>query len=320
MIGEYLFNDSLLSMSHLLTGVILWLLASVAVMTPFRCYADDAVIIAVNEDILPDYLHFLNQRDPLAVHEYKGEGARRDVIELVLLMQAVRLGGYRHPITLQAEQSYLRTLRDIGEGHFITSAGLVWQSDIAMMTNAYFTSRPLIKEGEFVVGFYTTLKNQKALQANSLSKLAELDVVTSSQWKNDVRALKELGLTHITYSPNWINMARMIEAGRADITLAPFQTAPGMSIKVGNITLYPIKGIKLSLPGSRHWPISRKHPEGKAFYEALERGLTELESKGTIQKAYRECGVFHPDVADWKLLNAEKQTNTLLEKITFAKK
>ena len=291
-------------MPHLRIGVIFWLLASMAIITPLGSHADETVIIAVNEDILPDYLHFLNQRDPLTIHEYKGEGARRDVIELVLLMQAVRLGGYRHSITLQAEQNYLRTLRGIGEGRFITSAGLAWQTDIEIMDDAYFTSRLLIKDGEFVVGVYTTLKNQKALQANNLAKLAELNVVTSSQWNNDVRTLKALGLTHVTYSPNWINMARMIEAGRADITLAPFQTGPDMGIKVGDVMLYPIKGIKVAFSGSRHWPVSRKHPEGKAFYEALERGLTELERKGTIQKAYHDCGAFHPDVAQWTLLNA----------------
>lgn len=96
----------------------------------------------------------------------------------------------------------------------------------------------------------------------------------------------------------------MIEAGRADITLAPFQSTPDMSIKVGATMLYPIIGIKIAFAGSRHWPVSRKHPEGKAFYEALERGLTELESKGTIQQAYRECGVFHPEVEHWALLKA----------------
>lgn len=298
-------------MLHPLTRLTFWLLASLALLTPLQLHADEPVVIAVNEDILPDYQHFLNQRDLLSIQNYQGEGARRDVIELVLLMQAVRLGGYQGEIRLQAEQSYLRTLRDIGEGRFVTSAGLAWLSDIET-TDAYYISRALIKEGEFVVGFYTTLKNEQALQADSLAKLIPLKVVTNSQWKNDVRTLKTLGLNQITYSPNWVNMARMIDAGRADITLAPFQTTPDMSIQVGNVKLFPIKNIKVALAGSRHWPISRKHPQGEVFYQALERGLNELEAKGRIQKAYRDCGAFHPDVAQWELLTPTAETASVI--------
>jgi len=117
-----------------------------------------------------------------------------------------------------------------------------------------------------------------------------------------VQTLKELGFKHITYSPNWVNMVRMIEADRADITLAPFQTTPDMSIPVNDVTLYPVKNVKVAISGSRHWPVSRKHPLGAAFYQALERGLAELEAKGVIQQAYRECGFFHPDVTQWTLL------------------
>lgn len=282
---------------------MLCLLSSAWAIAPAYSFADDAVVIAVNEDILPDYQRFLHRRDPKDIHQYSGEGARRDVIELVLLMQAVRLGGFTLPIELRAEQSYLRTLRDIAEGRFITSAGLAWKADIDMMQQAYLTTRPLIKQGEFVVGLYTTLKNQKALSSLTPVTMTELNVVTNSQWKSDVQTLEDLGFKHITYSPNWVNMARMIEAGRADITLAPFQASANMSILVGDVSLYPLKGIKVAISGSRHWPISRKHPQGDAFYQALERGIIQMETKGIIQKAYRECGFFHPDVAQWTLLN-----------------
>jgi hypothetical protein len=264
--------------------------------------ADVPVVIAVNEDILPDYQRFLDQRDPLSIHDYSGPYARRDVIELLLLNQAVRLGGFTQPIELRAEQSYLRTLRDIGEGRFITSAGLAWRSDIEMMADAFYISRPLIKQGEFVVGLYTSANNQTALAANTLAKLKELSFVTSAQWKSDVTTLKELGITHITYSPNWVNMARMIEAGRADLTLAPFQTTPDLAIKVGDVKLFPVRGVKIAFAGSRHWPISRKHPQGEAFFKALERGLALLDQQGMIQKAYSDCGFFNADVAQWTLL------------------
>jgi hypothetical protein len=298
-------------MSPLRLGLMLYLLSGLcclAAFVPTCSFADDAVVIAVNEDILPDYLRFLQGRDPKDVHLYSGPGARRDVIELVLLMQAVRLGGFTAPIELRSEQSYLRTLRDIAEGRFITSAGLAWKVDIDAMPQAYLTSRPLIKQGEFVVGLYTTHQKQKTLSNLTPSAITALNIVTNSQWKSDVQTLKDLGFEHITYSPNWVNIARMSDVGRADITLAPFQTTANMVITVGDLSLYPLIGVKVAISGSRHWPISRKHPQGDAFYQALERGITQLENNGIIQQAYRECGFFHPDVVQWKLLNSTLST------------
>lgn len=283
-------------------GFALWLAISLCASAALPCRASDATVIAVNEDILPDYLRFIHERNLQEIHDYTGEGSRRDVIELVLLMQAVQLGGFKEPIELRAEQSYLRTLRDIADGRFITSAGLAWKADINQIQDAYFTSPPLIQEGKFVVGLYTTAKNQKTFEKIPTSKIQELKVVTSSQWKSDVQTLQNLGFKYIAYSPNWVNMARMIEANRADLTLAPFQSSPHMAISVGGITLYPLKGVKVAIAGSRHWPISRKHPQGNAFYQALVRGLAQLEAKGTIQRAYRECGFFHPEVNNWVLL------------------
>lgn len=278
---------------------LLILLALVGATCTSLCRAADPVIIAIPQDILPDYHTFVHGRELMSISNYSGPGARRDVIELVLLQQALQLGNYATPIELHSEQSYLRIMRAIAEGHFITSAGLAWKADIDATPGAFYSSRAVIKEGEFAVGIYTTPHNRKALAARSQADISQLSAVTSSQWKNDVHTLYSLGISHIIYSPNWVNMARMIDADRVDITLAPFQQTRNMTLVVDDIILVPITGIKVVLNGSRHWPISRKHPQGQAFYEALERGLAQLESRGVIQKAYRECGFFHPEIADW---------------------
>lgn len=268
--------------------------------------ASEAVVLAVNEDIPKDYQRFLAGRDPMDVQHYSGEGARRDIIELTLLMQALRLGGFTKPVELRIEPSYLRILRGIADGHFISSGALMWKADIDELRPALVASRPLLKEGEFVVGIYTTQKNLAAFNDREPNQLRELKVVTNAQWKSDVRTLKDLSFQKITYAPNWINIVRMIEANRADITLAPFQASDNMMITVGDIKLYPLQDLKVAISGSRHWAISQKHPNGHTFYEALERGLSRLEATGTIQRAYRECGFFHPGVARWKLLQHQQ--------------
>lgn len=266
------------------------------------CFADDAVIIAVNDDIPRDYQRFLHGRNPVDVQSFNTDGARRDIVELTLLMQALRLGGFTKPVELRVEPSYLRLLRGVADGRFISSGALMWKVDINELQPALQASRALINDGEFIVGVYTTQKNLARVSSLAPGKIKDLNVVTNSQWKSDVQTLKNLGFTRITYSPNWINMARMIEAGRADITLAPFQISNQMAIAVDDVSLYPLKGIKVVISGSRHWPVSRKHPDGDAYYQALERGLTILEAKGTITRAYRECGFFHPEIAQWTLL------------------
>lgn len=298
MIGEYLFSQTSPLMSRSAHLFIIGCLLFFSV----GAHANETVILAVNEDIPRDYQRFLAGRDPLDVKHYSGDGARRDIIELTLLMQALRLGGFTKPVELQIEPSYLRILRGVADGRFISSGALMWKSDIDELRTVLEASRPLLKEGEFVVGIYTTLKNHAVFNKLEFKRLKELNVVTNAQWKSDVRTLKDLGFNRITFAPNWMNMVRMIEAGRAQITLAPFQASDNMITAVGDLKLYPLQGVKIAISGSRHWPISQKHPDGHAFYEALERGLAQLEATGTIQRAYRECGFFHPEVKSWKLL------------------
>ncbi len=293
----------LLTRHRQLTGFMCLLLLSICWLNASYSHADEPIVVEVDADILPDYFSFVNNRNLLSIKHYDGQSARRDVVELVLLQQAVLIGGFKHPLELHAGRSYLRILRDIADGSAITSAGLAWKEDIAPLSKELLMSRPIVHSGEFVVGVYTSPHNQKALAANDLPALSKLRVVTSSQWTADIHILNQLGFSQIIYSPNWVNMIRMIDAGRADITLAPFQKTQGMVTEVNGIKLVPITGIKIAFAGSRHWPVSRKHQQGQAFYDALERGLNYMEAHRIIQQAYYECGFFHPDVANWTVLN-----------------
>lgn len=63
--------------------------------------------IAVLPDIHNDYQRFLADRDVKTVTYYGGAYARRDVIELVLMLQALSLGGFSHPIQFVDEENYV---------------------------------------------------------------------------------------------------------------------------------------------------------------------------------------------------------------------
>lgn len=287
---------------HWLSAVVVMLI----MVIPQAGIADQTIVAAVDEDIIADYQLFVGERDPLLINYFGGPGARRDVIEIVLLQQALALGGFKENVTLRPENSYLRILKLVADGHVALSGALMWREDIKPYTTHLFKTKAVVKEGEFIAGLYTRADNQRALQADTIEKIRELSAASNNHWNADVKTLTELGIRKIQFSTYWVQIVRMVVAKRADVTLAPFQVNPDMKVMVDGLELVPIPGIKVALPGSRHWPISKTHPRGEEIFTALARGIEELEKKNIIQRAYEECGFFHPEVKDWKLLNPSR--------------
>jgi len=283
-----------------------WLLVAVILLvtaTPNTVLASNTIVAAVDEDIIADYQLFVGERDPLLINYFGGPGARRDVIEIVLLQQALDLGGFKGKVTLHPENSYLRILKLVTDGQVALSGALMWREDIKPFTAHLFKTKAVVKEGEFIAGLYTRADNQRALQANTLEKVQHLSAASNSHWNADVKTLTALGVRKVQFSTYWVQIARMVAAKRADFTLAPFQVNPEMKVIIGNLELVPIPGIKVALPGSRHWPVSKKHPQGEEIFNALVKGIEILEQRKIIQRAYEECGFFHPQVKTWVLLN-----------------
>ncbi len=279
-----------------------WLLFAI----PAMLWADDSELAPVGllTDIKHDYLLFLANRAPEEITFFGGPHARRDVAELILLQQALALGGFKRKITFINEDNYFRSIRNVAEGKTLSISGTIWLQDLNQVKDRVFISPAVVRDGEFIVGLYTSPNNQRALGSHTLAELAQLRAVSSRQWKPDLRALQTLGFHQIMHTSNWINMARMLNVGRVDVTLAPFSTSSDLHIQVDGIKLVPVPGVKVIIAGSRHWPISQKHPYGIEFHQALTKGMTVLRERGTIERAYRESGFFHPAVADWTLLNA----------------
>ncbi len=282
-----------------------WLQISVALITlmTHSGIAAKTIVVAVDEDNIADYQLFVGDRDPLLIDFYGGPGARRDVVEIVLLQQALALGGLETKVTLRPENSYLRVLKLVADGQVALSGAQMWSEDIQPYTSDLFKTKAVVKEGEFIAGLYTRADNQRALQATSVEKIRYLSAASNRHWNADVKTLTDLGIKKLHFATYWVQIVRMVVAGRADITLAPFQANPNMKVMVDGLELVPIDGVKVALPGSRHWPVSKTHPLGEEIFNALTRGIEELERKNIIQRAYEECGFFHPEVKDWKLLN-----------------
>jgi hypothetical protein len=84
--------------------------------------------------------------------------------------------------------------------------------------------------------------------------------------------------------------------------LIPFTSSPNQSFVKDKINLVPVKHVAILLKDSRHFVISKAHPQGESAFIALNKGLKILRAKGMISKAYTEAGFFI-DHSQYNILN-----------------
>lgn len=261
--------------------------------------------VPVPQDVIDDYQLLVGGRGAINLKHYSGKGARRDVVELVLVQQALALANSEFVIEFVPMRSYQAILEDVAFGKFIMAGSSVWRADALSIPDGFWVSEPVIRQGQFEAGFYTSSTNDQALGVKSLEELQRLKAVTNRHWRPDWDTLEGLGLTKTRDVRSWESIVRLLASHRADITLASFNAEPGMRIEMDGCVLVPIPNLKTSLIGERVFVVSRAHPKGQAIFDALQRGLRELEAAGTIERAYRECGFINPRVQDWKVLLPE---------------
>ncbi|MBB5193573.1 hypothetical protein HNQ50_004331 [Silvimonas terrae] len=288
-------------------SVVLAALATALTLGSGLARAVEPITILTQQDVYTDYQRFVGKRNPLTLTHFGGEGSRRDVVELVLVQQALAQGGLTRPIKLvkvdNNSDSYTRYLKEILSGNATMGGNSAWQVDLKSIDDKVYISSPLIRSGEFEAGLYTSPDNKKALAARSLEEVRTLTAVVADSWKPDVATLENLKLKQLLQTQSWDSMVGMVEKGRADVLLAPFQPTADMSLKLGEYTLVPIPDVKVGLAGSRHLFVSRNAPHGAETYDALEKGLAKLRAKGVIEQAYRESGFFNTRTQDWKKIN-----------------
>lgn len=276
------------------------IVAMVIAYCPAVGFAEEPpLIILVPNDVLADYEEFIDSRDVLSLTEYDGESSRRDVVEVVLLQQALHLGGVDQRIKFSEVDSYKRILVEMRGGRAVMAATSSWLIDLQEIEGEVYLSNAIIEDGEFEAGLYTLPNNTTALSAKTLLDVRELSAVSSKAWKIDWATLRSMNLRRLENTVTWLSMVRMVNAGRIDFLLAPFQVTDDLSLTVESVRLVPIPGIKIGLKGSRHFAVSKSYPGANEIFEALNKGLSILERRGAIKKAYLQSGFFNHKVASW---------------------
>ncbi|WLD58000.1 hypothetical protein NFC81_14985 [Salinispirillum sp. LH 10-3-1] len=261
--------------------------------------------ILVPPDVLRDYRILVGDRDPLTITDYSGPGSRRDVVELILMQQAIAAAGVHFDLTFVEEADYAATLNALSNGSALASGTSAWLNDLSPRHQDIYITTALIGRGEFEAGFYVHPDNLTALTASNTQDVQQLTGISSRHWQADWNTLSGLQLDALLHSDTWPGMVDAVMNGGADFLLAPFQTSEAMQLSVDSGVLVPIPGIKLGLVGSRHMAISRRHAEGPFFNSVVHLGLLRLKKSGTVRQAYIDAGFLHPDVEDWTLITVE---------------
>lgn len=244
---------------------------------------------------------FIADREISSIEDYSGEFAYRDVIEQVLLLQALHFGGFRGNIELVQADHYKRRLRLLEQGLLDLSVTGVWLSDALPIKDNLYISRPLLRDGEAEAGFYVHQNNTRARQVNDKFGLQRLNAISNKNWQIDWRIMSAIGFAHLDSVSQFTQMTDMIMKGRSNVMLATFYNTDDLSFSQDNETFVPIHGLKVKLPGSRHFVVSKAAGNSEIF-ECVQRGLKELRSRGLINKAYRQSGYINEKVKHWMVI------------------
>ncbi|WP_430473669.1 hypothetical protein ACQ0MK_17355 [Thalassospira lucentensis] len=267
---------------------------------------EDALRIVVADDVLEDYERFLNGRTFSKITDFGGPYSRRDVVEIVLVQQALSRGGWTGAMTLIGGGNYARMRQMISVGEADISGSSVWRRDIEEDGATMIASHPVIPVGRFEAGFYMLADNPNRLRVHSLLDIRRMRAVSNRTWKPDWHALEKLDFSDLVHVPTWQLMVQFIADDRADFLLAPFQPGSEMELVVDGVRMLPIPGFKIALAGSRHFAVNKTVSDNTDLLAVLNRGLKALEDDGIVDQAYRQSGFFHPVVRDWTLIGAEE--------------
>ncbi|WP_249363306.1 hypothetical protein [Pseudoalteromonas spongiae] len=257
--------------------------------------------ITVETDIYFYAKDIIGKTPILDITDYSGKNAQRDVVEFILIQQALLLGGADIQFNFIYGNYDARNLKLLNEGLLLLSFDSLWLSATEQYKDNLYISGPLIRKGEYYAGVFTSEQNVANYNAKTLS-LSDMTIVSSKDWHVDWVTLQSLKPKKLVHESDWIVMAKMVSRGWIDGMLAPFKKQHNFSYIGPDYKIFAIPNVKVALNDSRHFVVSKKHPLGQQTFEALQRGLKILRDRGLIEKAYREAGFLNDDVKDWRTI------------------
>jgi hypothetical protein len=278
------------TIKKLLSTTLLFLL-TIFNSLPSSASSND-VLIYIRDDIYADYLEFIGDRDVLTIKDFSTKTIRRDVLDMVIAQQALKLGGFNYSFSYASGKVIFRNTKMLQSGELLISFDSYWQQDAQAISDSVYISDAVIRDGEYIVGIYTSPNNLKTLAIKNLSDLTDLTSISTPRWRTDWQTLTGLPLKELMQENSWLSMARMVNIQWVDFILMPFTSTQDKSFILENIHLVPVQNIGVLLQGSRHYVISKAHSKGEQAFIAINKGLKILRKKGEIIRAYKQAKFF----------------------------
>jgi len=268
------------------------LIVTLFCITQYSYARKKSVLIYIRDDVYIDYLQFVADRDISLIDNFSGKNIRRDVVDMIIAQQALKLGGFNHRFSYAPGKVNFRNTKMLQNGKLLISFDSYWKQDALPLSEKVYISDEVIRNGEYIAGIYTSPKNKKTLAVKELSDLKGLTSVSTPKWKTDWETLQQLPLKKLTRDDSWLSMVRMVNIQWVDFILMPFNSTPDRSFTMNKVHLIPVKNIGVVLKDSRHFVISKSHPKGREAFIAINKGLKILRQQGAIAKAYQQAGFF----------------------------
>ncbi|PKF63109.1 hypothetical protein CW745_06730 [Psychromonas sp. psych-6C06] len=260
--------------------------------------ASEPLKIGITENLLNKYNTYLAGRSVYEIKEYDGNGARRSVIEVVLLLQALKAGGLNDPVEWVLQPNYARIKRSLQNGTITLSASSLWNYDIEELRQYCVASDAIVAEGEYQAGLFKLSTNP--LTISNINDLPSLTAISVAAWIPDWNTLASLPLKKVIDANKWDTMIKLLIAERGDFILSSFKPTEDMGFTEGGYRFVPIKNIKVSLLGSRHFVISAQDTHHHEVLTTLNNGIKKLRAEGVINKAFTQAGFYNANVKGWQ--------------------
>lgn len=284
--------------------VCCWLLlyASITLNCALAVEPIAVVDIPIEMSVLDDYHRFIGTSSVYDIQKFDHAGTRRDVVDMVLVQQALQLGGYPLQFNFIPSDSSARSTQLFVRGEVLISVDSVWGQTANNLKSHVYISSAVIERGDYVAAIFTSPNNQKTRSIRQLSDFSGLTAVSSRAFAEDWHLLEQLPLRELRDEYNWSSMAMLVSRGWVDFMLAPFPQHRPFGFRAPGIELVAVEGVKVLLDDSRHFIVAKKHPLAEPVFAALQRGLTILREQGKLTRAYQECGFFNPEISHWTVL------------------
>ncbi|MEW6994957.1 hypothetical protein AADZ84_11890 [Colwelliaceae bacterium MEBiC 14330] len=264
-------------------------------------------VVLKNENFQQRYLEILDGKSPLEIEKFvpKSHGSHLEIVEMIILQQALHYGGFTENILFEPDEvANLGEITAIIDGSILMYGRSMWLQTSVDYQGSLYISEPVINYGEFEAGLYVNSENKHLLNT-PIGELDKLKVVANPRWLADWRALLNSPMTIVHFIGPWENMLAMVDANIVDVMLINFSVSQNLELNFMGKKYQPINNVKVILPDSRHFVVSKNHPRGKEVFTALQKGLKIMRRSGKLSSLYQQAGVLNYRVKDWPIINKD---------------